>query len=530
MTALLRRFAYWWLALPLALCAVAALWLAHDGRHHWDEPSYLYAGLYQTPLEIIQGRFQPSGIPNFTQGRILHALFVKGVMTAAGDGPMGFHALVAINVLLIVASFVLVFHILRDLLPELPERRAAAFLLAMSPVILYLLFKVLADNEALFAALVATWALLELARGGPKHLALFAVTGLAIAALTKNQMVFLPATGWLALVVFPLPGIDRRRLAFWGIVTGIASIAVTIAAIKLLGFEIKAYLASYLALMEGGVPLVAKVINVGTELGLLWLFLPFAFLSPRRQALRAFGLWFVLAMVPFVFFINSIEARHIAVNLVAVAGLLTLALEAIELRWRAWRGMSDARKCAVAVGAVLVLTASNALMLKIMPHRVQIPQMRAMLDSLDARYGKDGYTLLTSSGYTDFQLIRVLWPDIDVRDASTDIIAIRGRRPRGKMLSSYMGDRHVHSIGELRAIDRPLVYFGYRETFAAANLRDVIGRISPSVAERVFGKVTLSDRLRTDATKWLWASPEVRLDPVGQSGHYLAFEVLLSPP
>ena len=112
MTIASRKFIYW--LLPLALAAIAGLWLAHDGRHHWDEPSYLYAGLYQTPEQIIEGRIQPSGIPNFTQGRILHALFVKGVMTAAGDGPSGFHALVAINFLLIVASFVLMFHILRD--------------------------------------------------------------------------------------------------------------------------------------------------------------------------------------------------------------------------------------------------------------------------------------------------------------------------------------------------------------------------------------------------------------------------------
>jgi hypothetical protein len=521
---------YWWLALPLALCAAAGLWLADDGRHHWDEPSYLYAGLYQTPAEIIQGRIQPSGIPNFTQGRMLHALFVKGVMTMAGDGPDGFNALVWINVLLIVASFVLIFHILRDLLPELPERRAAAFLLAMSPVILYLLFKVLADNEAFFAALVATWALLELGRGGPKHLAIFAVAGLAIAALTKNQMVFLPATGWMALVLFPLPGIDRRRFTLWGIVAGTVSVLVTVATIKALGFDIRAYLASYRDLLEGGVPVIAKVVNVGTELGFLWLVLPFALLSPRRQALRAFGLWFLLAMAPFVLFINSIEARHLAVNLVAVAGLLALAIEAIELRWRAWQGMSDTRRCAVAVAVVLVLTASNALMLKIMPHRVQIPQMRAMLDTLDARYGKDGYTLLTSSGYTDFQLIRVLWPDIDARDASTDTNAIRGRRSRARMLAIYTGDRFVESIAELREIGHPLVYFGYRETFAAENLRDVIGWVSPALATRLLGTITLTDRLHTDATKWLWASPEVRLDPLGQSGHYLAYEVVLSPP
>ena len=527
MTIASRKFIYW--LLPLAFAAIAGLWLAHDGRHHWDEPSYLYAGHYQTPEQIIEGRIQPSGIPNFTQGRILHALFVKGVMTAAGDGPSGFHALVAINFLLIVASFVLVFHILRDLLPDLPERRAAAFLLAMSPIILYLLFKVLADNEALFAALVATYALLELARGGPDHFGLIAIAGLAIAALTKNQMVFLPATCWAALVVFPVAGIDRRRLVFYGVICGLAAIVLTMAVLQFLGIDLKAYLASYLDLIDGDVPVIAKLVNIATELGALWLLLPVALLTPRRQELRAFGLWFLLAMAPFVFVINSIEARHVAVNLVAVGGLLALAIEAIELRWRAWQRMSDGARCAVAVAAVVVLMAGNAVTLKIMPHRVQLDQMQAMIQTLDARYGAGRYALLTSSGYTDFQLIRVLWPEVDARDVSTDTIVFRGTRTRAKALTWYMGNRHPNSIEELRALDRPLIYFGYRQTFAAENLRAIISYFSPALATRLLGEITLVDRLHTEATAWLWNSPEVRLDPIGESGHYLAYEVKLSP-
>ena len=529
MTAANRRLGRWFL-LPLVLAVIAGLLLANDGRHHWDEPSYLYAGLYETPEQIIQGRIQPSGIPNFTQGRILHALFVKGVMTAAGDGMSGYLALAAINFLLIVASFVLMFHILRDLLPDLPERRAAAFVLAMSPVILYLLFKVMADNEALFAALVATYALLELARGGPRHFVLIAVAGLAIAALTKNQMVFLPATCWAALVVFPIRGIDRRRLAYWGAGAGIASILLTLATIRLLGFDLDSYLASYRDLLDDDVPVIAKAVNVGTELGILWLLLPFALLSPRRQELRAFGLWFLLAMAPFVLFIDSIEARHVAVNLVAVGGLLALAFEAIELRWRAWLKMSNAGRCAIACLAVIVILASDALMLAIMPHRVQMDQMQAMIRSLDARYGAGRYSLLTSSGYTDFQLIRVLWPGVDARDVGTDTIAIRDGRPREAALTSFMGDRHPHSVDELRAIDRTLVYFGYRQTFAAENLRAIIGAVSPAFAERLLGEITLVDRLHTEATAWLWNSPAVTLDPIGKSGHYLAYEVELRPP
>jgi hypothetical protein len=82
-------------------------------------------------------------------------------------------------------------------------------------------------------------------------------------------------------------------------------------------------------------------------------------------------------MAPFVFVINSIEARHVAVNLVAVGGLLALAIEAIELRWRPGSACLTAR-CAVAVAA-RHSHGGQCVTLKIMPHRVQLDQMQAMI-------------------------------------------------------------------------------------------------------------------------------------------------------
>jgi len=156
--------------------------------------------------------------------------------------------------------------------------------------------------------------------------------------------------------------------------------------------------------------------------------------------------------------------------------------------------------------------------------------MRSMIATLDGRYGAGRYALLTSSGYTDFQLIRVLWPEVDARDVSTDTIVFRGHRTRKIAFDWYTSSRHPNSIEELRALGRPLVYFGYRQTFAAENLRAIISYISPPLAARLLGQITLVDRLHTEATAWLWNSPEVRLDPIAQSGHYLAYEVKLSPP
>jgi hypothetical protein len=48
-------------------------------------------------------------------------------------------------------------------------------------------------------------------------------------------------------------------------------------------------------------------------------------------------------------------------------------------------------------------------------------------------------------------------------------------------------------------------------------------------SDRLLGSVELVDRLHSPSTAWLWQSTETGLVPIGQIGHYLAFEVKLRP-
>ena len=100
------------------------------------------------------------------------------------------------------------------------------------------------------------------------------VIGLAVTALTKNQMIFLPAAFWLAGCLLPVAGLDRRRLAVHGAVWGAVAAVVTIALLEGSGIGVANYLASYRAPFANRSPLAAKIMNLGTELGLLWLLLP----------------------------------------------------------------------------------------------------------------------------------------------------------------------------------------------------------------------------------------------------------------
>lgn len=517
-----------WSFFPLLLAAIAGAWLAADGRLHLDEPSYLYAGHYLSTEQILAGEVQPSGIPGFTQGRILHALIVKGVMAPFSSGATGFRAMILLHFAFTIAGLVLAYRILQALLPESRAVAPSVALLAMSPIVLFMSLKTLGDTESLLAAVIATMALLRGARSGSIGLAIVAAAALAVSALTKNQMIIMPAGFWAAMCIAPIGGIDRRRFVIYGAACGAAGFLLTVAILELLGVGLAGYLASYGDAFVSSVPLVAKVVNFGTEFGLLWLLVPFALLTSRRAALFALGLWFLFTTIPVLLVFPSIEARHLAGNLVAVGGLLALSLEAIGQRTAAWRRLRGASRGFAATLGVVILMASNFLVLAISPHRVDLKQLARMIESLDARYGVGRYALLTAKGYSDFHIIRLLWPAVDARDPGAAVMAVNVEHgTKEAALDAYMGDRHPETIDELALLNRPLVYMGYRRTFAAENMRTILNCASSGLGDRLIGRVDLIDHMQMPETRWLWGSPGVRLRPLERTGHYSAFEITL---
>jgi hypothetical protein len=514
-----------WALVPLAVALLLGLRLAADGRLSGDEPGYLYAAAYQTVPQILAGEVQATGIPGFTQGRVLHVLFIKGVMSLTGAGPEGFRALQVIHLAIVALNVLLIGAIVRRLLPQVAETRAAMLLVAMTPIVLYFTLKTTADNEASLAALVATWGLLNVSdrRGAAGPAAV--VLGLVAAALTKNQMIFMPAAFWAVACLVPIDGIDRRRLALWGAAWSAAAGIATLAVLEALGIGVANYLQSYSSPFANRTPLMAKVMNLGTELGLLWLLVPAALASPRRRELGFFALWFLGTMAPFLF-LSGVEPRHVAVNLAAAGGLAALALEVVLGRWQAWHRVGSVGRAALATAGVLVLMASHALALAIMPHKVDLATLNEALAGLDAHYGEGNYTLVASNGYADFHVLRVLWPERTVLNAGTAEYAVdTTRSSRRALLEAYLGDRKIEDIESLSRIEGPAVFFGFRRTFAAANLEKLLSKVSPALAARVLGGVRLDEHLYAGFSAWLWDSPEVRLEPILQSGNYQALEI-----
>jgi hypothetical protein len=513
--------------MPLALALLLGLRLAADGRLSGDEAAYLYAAAYQPLSDIVAGEVQPSGIPNFTSGRILHIVFLKGVMSVTGAGPEGFRALQAIHLAIVALNLLLIGQLARRLLPQVKEARLVPLVLAMTPISLYLALKTTPDNESLLAALVATWGLLRIGSGPGAAGPAAVVLGLAAAALTKNQMIFAPAAFWFAGCIVPIAGVDRRRLLLVGAAAGIAGGLLTVTLLQASGVGLGPYLESYASPFANRTPLAAKLMNLGTELGLAWLLLPAALLTRRRRELAFFGLWFAATMAPFLF-MSGVEPRQVAVNLAATGGLVSLGCEALLTRWPAWSRLGGVARGALASAAVAAVMACHALALAIMPHKADLGALGRALASLDARYGSGQYVLLIPNGYVDFHLLRVLWPGRTVLNAGTAEIAVDdSRAPRTELLRAYLGDRAVADLDALAAIDQPKLLIGFRRTFAAANLEAMLSAISPALASGVLGSVRLDEHLYVPWSAWLWDSPEVRLVPVLRSGNYQALEIRL---
>ena len=200
-----------------------------------------------------------------------------------------------------------------------------------------------------------------------------------------------------------------------------------------------------------------------------------------------------------------------------------MALEAIDSRCDAWRCLSGAGRGVVATLAVTALMGSNKLALAVMPHEVEIGRLRGLLDTLDARYGAGRYSAVTPWGYTDFHIIRVLWPQIDVRAlvSANVIVKPSGPQTRRQLLAAYYSGRYAERMEDLGGIDKPIVYVGFRETFSVENLRAISRRVAPHYVERMLARLAPIDH----RDSWLWRDPRAHFGLIAQNGHYLAYEV-----
>ena len=511
------------------LVAAIVVLLGFDGTLHWDEPGYLYAGIYQTVDQILRAEVQPSGIPDFTTGKLLHVLFVHLVYSLVGSSTATALLVAGLYTLMLASSLWVTSRITARLLSAGSAAASAGTLaVALTPVVAYLAFKTLADIPAFFLGCVTTYAILRSATRASAAWIGIGIISLAMAAMTKTPAVILPASFVAAALLFPVASLDRRRTFLTGLAVGLAAGAVTLLVLSALSISLDRFLGSS-DLLSKHSPLVPKLMHIAITAGVVWVLLPFSLLTTRRPELRFFWAWFAVATLPFLLLFEHVEPRYLPASLVPMAGIAALAIEAA---WSRARPLFNRQRplalAAASVSAVLLVTA-HALAMKVMPHEVDVFELRKSLAGLDAIHGNNRSVILASSRFTDFHILRVLWPERAVYcvDDTPLLVTPRSENSAAVLSETYMQGRQIESLDGLHQLDGPFVYFGFEQTFAPVNLAAIMDLARPGLGARLLASFDLLNHLEMS---WVWTSDQLLLEPISTSAHYRVFDVQLKMP
>ena len=511
----------------LALSVLLFFWLAMDGRLHWDEPAYLYTGGYLDLGQILAAQYQPSGIDSFYVSRILHVIFIHGLTQLFGTGAFSFQLIIWCYFLLALATLWVTYRLLGLLGLDESPARFGVVACAFSPIFLYLCFKSMPEVPALFFSTCAAYSLLRACRNhAPVWLCLNALC-IALAALTKNTMLILYISFALSLLLIRLPGYSRMQLIGYGMVSGLGSLLLFFGFLQIAGIELKQYLGLVNQVSQLRDSLPQRLFEGAMELGAFYLILFLALINRPNKTMLFFLLWFVLATAPVLFLVGHVEGRYLVTNLCALCGIAALLmpgiiafLDSLRHKWQRW-----------ALGAVTLCTLalSNSLILSIMEHEVNYPDIARVVNRLDTRFGgADQYVLLTPWSYTDFHFLRFVYPDhhiysvYDYKQAMTnnpeEIV-----RNFGAMRQAAIGDYLVQSPEDLKGLgDRTLIYFGFDENFSIANLRALFRLLNLNGVLDKFGKIDHKSHL---SMSWLWDNPKYPRKELFKIGHYSVFQI-----
>lgn len=192
------------------------LWLAlaFDGRHHTDEPLYLYMAAYSSVGEILDPALAPAYV--FYVSRILHLLLARAAFALLGPGLATVQAIAALYALFVLAAVILGLATIRRLLRWEPAMVLAGPLLLVSPLVLWLAGKTLPESPGLVAMSLALYGFVRGLEPTEGRRALpwlvLASTALVATALTRNVLLLAPTMLGVALLI--VPGVFRA-LACW---------------------------------------------------------------------------------------------------------------------------------------------------------------------------------------------------------------------------------------------------------------------------------------------------------------------------
>ncbi len=539
-----------WLVLGL-LGALLFVGLGFDGRHHWDEAFYLHTAAH-VDMDVIQDTDRERHHnEDFYVSRILHVYLSKAVMQWVGVGQHAIWIIGGVYTALMLLMLWPTYDLLKRLLGDSPGLKAGVWLTVFNPVFLYLAFKTLPEAPGLVVAVLATWALVR-AVGSTRWWWLWAIASavlLATSALLKNNM-----TLFLPLTVLPILLLKWDKVSPWKLLllaagVGVLSFGVFFLMLLACGFELEQYMVGVKSglVEENGSgpeeePLASILLQYLVMHGPFYACLLLAFWSRRWRDALFCGLWLVLGLGYILYFTRSIEGRYLAYSVVPMAGLIGLTVDGLLRTCREstfkrgkHKGKTRPARPGLAMGAGLIagmgILAGNVVLLPLSLYEVQADGFERALDRLDAELGEDQYVVLVPWFYTDYQYLRVAYPE------RSFYLVYRGWREQEKTPEAedafvayenrYYGERLLRDPAAVAAVadGRPIVYLGFEEIHTVQNLRAAVAKQPIMDFSQQLGQMAFSNKL---AFGWPWTSDAVDLTFRFQVGHYQVWDVALT--
>jgi hypothetical protein len=519
-------------SLASALVLIAYVALADGGLHHWHEWRYLYSAAHYSVPELAQGLFDayepplPSRVEvgSWYWGQLGHEYVLRALVLLLGPGLSAIIAMLRAYGAAVVLALACISLALRCLPLAVPALQVG-WIALLSPVAVYLGFKLLAEVPALLGSCAAILLLCTSLRATPLvALTCTAGAGVALAAATLSMPYVTLLYHAFALSAFVVLGRELGRGALAGRFAATATIALALVwfALHSLGLGLDAYATVYHFYRLYVKSLALSLFGVGMAYTGLYLVLPLALLSQRRTELAFFGLWAAAALLPvFLLSTNYMEARYLCVALPALAGLLALGFEVAAERLLP---QAAARRWpALAVPAVALV---SWISLPITHHEMS---HRELVRTVEAIWRSDpDASILVPWNYTDFHFLKVAFPDRSVLLVQSafgeDGRIVRDVAWEERRQQTY-GPDFVRSEEELRRSGRPLYYVGY-ETLPPIRRLQAIGRtLGIGVIERSLAAMKPRNHL---AGSWMWNDPLFVFTAAGGEGEYRAYHVRFS--
>jgi hypothetical protein len=389
----------------------------------------------------------------------------------------------------------------------------------VSPLSVWLAFKLMAESPAFLFASVSALALARASRVNGGRCEAWALLSGASLALSFGTMVYMPLlTLGFAVSLYATRTLDQRRAVRALALAAFAGSATAWIIFSALGLAPGDYFRMYEFYRAYEKSWLVNLFGVLTGGSLLWAAVPLAFANRDRRAARRLLLWVVVALLPvMVLSSNYFEARFVIVVAPPLVCLFVLAVERLS---------SGRRMLATQVAALSGVAALSFVSLPFLPYEMSSREIDGIID--DYIEERDAVVLVPWN-YTDFHYLRLRYPDrsvllvqspVDEEGAVVDDAAWERR------MGQIYGGLFISDLQGLEGFaHRPLYYLGHGRMPPFENL----ARLGRSIGLPVVSaQIDRMNPLEHVTHSWMWNHPAVKLTPIVQGGHYRLFSVHLS--